>query len=120
MTNLGLGLLILTILHIYFGVFLTQSIYKKYEKPSKAKSYFAVIHKGTPIVLLNNRIFKTLQKQRRIIMSCVNPYKNKIENVIHSFLDTFVANNSNSMALTYYQMECMQFGICLFSPKALK
>ena len=33
-------------------------------------------------------------------MPCGNPYKHKIDNVIHSFLDTFVANNSNSMALT--------------------
>jgi len=32
MTNLGLELLILTVLLIYFGVFMTQSIYKQYEK----------------------------------------------------------------------------------------
>ena len=32
MTNLGLELLILTVLLIYFGVFMTQSIYRKYEK----------------------------------------------------------------------------------------
>ena len=53
-------------------------------------------------------------------MSCGNPYKNKIENVIHSFLDTFVANNSNLMALTYYHIEFMQFGICSFPSKTLK
>ena len=29
MTNLGLELLILTVLLIYFGVFMTQSIYRK-------------------------------------------------------------------------------------------
>ena len=53
-------------------------------------------------------------------MSCGNPYKYKIRNVIHSFLDTFVANNSNSMALTDYQIEYMQFGIFSFLPKVLK
>ena len=33
MTNYGLELLILTVLLINFGVFMTQSIYKYYEKP---------------------------------------------------------------------------------------
>ena len=32
MTNLGLELLILTMLLIYFGVFMTQNIYDQYEK----------------------------------------------------------------------------------------
>ena len=46
-------------------------------------------------------------------MSCGNPYKHKIQNIIHFFLDTFSGRNSNSRALTDDQMECMQFGICL-------
>ncbi len=53
-------------------------------------------------------------------MSCRNPYKYIIQNAIHSFLNTFAALNSNSRALTDDQMECMQFGICSFSPKALE
>ena len=40
MTNLGLELLILTILLIYFGVFMTQSIYKQYEKAYLRKTIF--------------------------------------------------------------------------------
>ena len=50
-------------------------------------------------------------------MSCGNPYKHKIQNTIHFFLDTFSGRNSNSRALTDDQMECMQFGICSFIPK---
>ena len=41
-------------------------------------------------------------------MSCGNPYKHKIQNTIHFFLDTFSGRNSNSRALTDDQMECMQ------------
>ena len=46
-------------------------------------------------------------------MSYGNPFKNKIQNTIHFFLDTFLGRNLNSRALTDDQMECMQFGICL-------
>ena len=53
-------------------------------------------------------------------MSCGNPYKHKIQNTIHFFLDTFSGRNSNSRALTDDQMECMQFGICNFTPKKLE
>ena len=53
-------------------------------------------------------------------MSCGNPYKHKIQNTIHFFLDTFSGRNSNSRALTDNQMECMQFGICSFIPKNQK
>ena len=53
-------------------------------------------------------------------MSCGNPYKHKIQNVIHSFLDIFKATESNSKTLTDDQMEFMQFGICLFIPKTLE
>ena len=54
------------------------------------------------------------------MMSCGNPYKHKIQNTIHFFLDTFSGRNSNSRALTDDQMECMQFGICNFTPKKLE
>ena len=40
MTNYGLELLILTVLLIYFGVFMTQSIYKQYEKAYLSKTIF--------------------------------------------------------------------------------
>ncbi len=40
MTNLGLELLILTVSLIYFGVFMTQSIYKQYEKAYLRKTIF--------------------------------------------------------------------------------
>jgi len=50
-------------------------------------------------------------------MSCGNPYKHKIQNTIHFFLDTFSGRNSNSRDLNDDQMECMQFGICSFDPK---
>ena len=53
-------------------------------------------------------------------MSCGNPYKHKIQNTIHFFLDTFSGRNLNSRALTDDQMECMQFGICNFNPKKLE
>ena len=53
-------------------------------------------------------------------MSCGNPYKHKIQNTIHFFLDTFSGQNSTSRALTDDQMECMQFGICNFTPKKLE
>jgi hypothetical protein len=53
-------------------------------------------------------------------MSCGNPYKHKIQNTIHFFLDTFSGQNLNSRALTDDQMECMQFGICYFIPNKLE
>ena len=56
MTNLGLELLILTVLLICFGVFMTQSIYKQYKKAYLRKTIFSVNHKVTPIALLNNRV----------------------------------------------------------------
>ena len=90
------------------------------KRPINAKSYFAASHKVPPIGLQNNRIFKKLQKLRGLIMSWGNPYKHRIENVIHSFLDKFVADNSNSMVLTDYQMECMQFSICDYAPRQVE
>ena len=53
-------------------------------------------------------------------MSCGNPFKNKIQNAIHSFFDKFEAHNLHSRELTDEQMECMQFGICSFAAKALE
>ncbi len=53
-------------------------------------------------------------------MSCRIHYKNKIQNAIHSLIHTFAAHYSNSRAVNDDQMECMQFGICSFSPKALE
>ena len=53
-------------------------------------------------------------------MSCGNTYKHKIQNTIHFFLDTFSGRNSNSRALTDDQMECMQFGICDYTPRQVE
>ena len=40
MTNLGLELLILIVLLIYFGVYMTQNIYDQYEKAYVRKTVF--------------------------------------------------------------------------------
>ena len=48
MTNLGLELLILTVLLIYFGVFMTQSIYRKYEKAYLSKTIFCSKSQSDP------------------------------------------------------------------------
>ena len=48
MTNLGLELLILTVLIIYFGVFMTQNIYKQYEKAYLRKTIFCSKSKSDP------------------------------------------------------------------------
>ena len=53
-------------------------------------------------------------------MSCRNPYKYKIQNSNHSFVNMFTALSSRRRALTDDQMECMQFGICSFAPKDLE
>ena len=45
MTHLRLELLILTVLLIYFGVFMTQCIYRKYEKPIYAKQFYLELKK---------------------------------------------------------------------------
>ena len=48
MTNLVLEILILTVLLIYFGVFMTQSIYKKYEKAYLHKTIFCSKSQSDP------------------------------------------------------------------------
>ena len=48
MTNLGLELLILTVLLIYFGVFMTQNIYEQYEKAYLRKTIFCSKSKSDP------------------------------------------------------------------------
>ncbi len=48
MTNSGLELLILNTLLIYFGVFMTQNIYKKYEKTYLRKNIFCGKSKSNP------------------------------------------------------------------------
>jgi len=53
-------------------------------------------------------------------MSCGNPHKYKIQNIIHFFLYTFSGRNLKSRALNDDQMECMQFGICSFNLKKLE
>tara|TARA_Y100000768_G_C23649086_1_gene527727 strand:- start:205 stop:387 length:183 start_codon:yes stop_codon:yes gene_type:complete len=53
-------------------------------------------------------------------MSCGNPYKHMLQNTGNSFLNIFTALESNSRALTDDKMECMQFGICSFTPKTLE
>ncbi len=52
MTNLGLELLILTVLLIYFGVFITQSIYRKYEKVYLRKTFFCSKSQRAPYCII--------------------------------------------------------------------
>jgi len=51
MTNLGLELLIFNFLLIYFGVFMTQNIYEKYEKAYLRKNIFCSKSQGNPYCL---------------------------------------------------------------------
>ncbi len=46
-------------------------------------------------------------------MNCGNPIKHKFQNAFKSFIDSI----SSERKLSDDQMECMQFGICDFSPK---
>ena len=48
MTNLGLELIILIVLLIYFGFFVTQSIYKQYEKTYLYKTIFCSKSESDP------------------------------------------------------------------------
>ena len=49
-------------------------------------------------------------------MSCGNPFKHKIQNIIDSWLDMFKFESK----LTDEQMECQQFGICDYAQKNIK
>ena len=46
-------------------------------------------------------------------MSCGNPFKHKIQKTIDSWLDMFKVEGK----LTDEEMECMQFGICDYTPQ---
>ena len=46
-------------------------------------------------------------------MNCVNPIKNKIQNLFSNWFNRF----SIERELTDDQMECMQFGICDYAPR---
>ena len=46
-------------------------------------------------------------------MTCGNPIKHKIKNVVDNWLDMF----SVERKLTDNQMECMQFGICDYAQR---
>ena len=62
MTNLGLDLLILTMLLIYFGVFMTQNIYEQYEKAYLRKLFFAANQKVILIAFFNKRLSSISKK----------------------------------------------------------
>ncbi len=49
-------------------------------------------------------------------MSCGSTFKNKMQKFIDSWLDLFKFKSE----LTNEQMECMQFGICDYSPKQVE
>ena len=49
-------------------------------------------------------------------MTCGNPIKNKFQNALNSFIDAI----SFERKLSDDQMECMQFGICEYSPKQVE
>tara|TARA_A100000164_G_scaffold110256_1_gene97049 strand:- start:329 stop:490 length:162 start_codon:yes stop_codon:yes gene_type:complete len=52
MTNLGLELLILAVLLIYFGILITQNIYEKYEKAYLRKTIFCSKLKSDPYCII--------------------------------------------------------------------
>ena len=52
MTNLGLELLILTMLFIYFGVFITQNIYDQYEKAYLRQKIFCSKSQSDPYCII--------------------------------------------------------------------
>ena len=49
-------------------------------------------------------------------MTCGNPMKHKFQNVYNSFIDAI----SCERKLSDDQMECMQFGICDYSPRQVE
>ena len=52
----------------------------------------------------------------RLIMTCGNPIKHKIQNLVDSWLYLL----SIDRKLTDDQMECMQFGICDYAPRKVE
>jgi len=49
-------------------------------------------------------------------MTCGNPFKHKMQKVVGNFLDMFLIKKET----TDEQMECMQFGICKYTPKKVE
>ena len=49
-------------------------------------------------------------------MTCGNPIKHYLQNAFNSFIDKI----SFERKLSDDQMECMQFGICNYSPKQVE
>ena len=49
-------------------------------------------------------------------MTCGNPFKHKIQKVVGNFLDMFIVDRKP----TDDEMECMQFGICDYTPKKVE
>ena len=49
-------------------------------------------------------------------MTCGNPLKHKIQKLLDNFFDIFLVEKKT----TDEQMECMQFGICDYSPKQVE
>ena len=49
-------------------------------------------------------------------MTCGNPIKHKIKNVFNNWFDML----SIKRKLTDDQLECMQFGICNYSPRQVE
>ena len=80
-----------------------------------AKTFFAINHLLIPIALWSSSGFEII-KIRRLIMTCGNPYKHLVQNAFNSFIDAI----SYERKLSDDQMECMQFGICDYSPRKLE
>ena len=49
-------------------------------------------------------------------MTCKNPIKQKIKNIFSNLFDILLIRKK----LTDDQLECMQFGICDYSPRQVK
>ena len=49
-------------------------------------------------------------------MTCGNPHKHKIQELLENFLGTFSVEEK----ITDEEMECMQFGICDYAPRKVE
>ncbi len=76
-------------------------------------SYFLGI---STLVFCINMILKYLSDQRSLFMTCGNPTKHKLQQVVDILLDML----SVERKLSDDQMECMQFGICDYAPRQVE
>ena len=76
-------------------------------------SYFLGI---STLVFCINMILKYLSDKGSLFMTCGNPIKHKLQQVVDILLDML----SVKRKLSDDQMECMQFGICDYAPRQVE